>query len=78
MEINYQISPYPLLLEDLVAKIYEIASPLSEIDSIVIPEKNGSGVPTPGAGHQVINTVSFTGLDVSHRVKIISASGTVP
>lgn len=77
MQLSYQISPYPLLLEDLVARIYEVASPNSEIDSIIIPEKNGSGVPTPGAGHQVINTITFTGLDtVVHRVKLFSASGT--
>jgi len=74
MVIKYHISPYPALLENMVVKVYEAQAPTAEVYSETLPEKNGSGVPTPGAGHQVKNTITINGLDnVPHIVKLYSA-----
>lgn len=76
MVLKYQISPYPALTQNMVLKIWEAGSDGSgaEIYTETIPEKNGSGVPTPGAGHQVINTIEVNGLDkVVHIVRLYSA-----
>ena len=78
MNIFYHISPYPTLLENMVAKIYEASSPNAEVQSFTILEKNSSGVATVGAGHQVPNSVAFTGCDkVTHVVRLFTASGTL-
>jgi hypothetical protein len=80
MDINYQLSPYPTLVnEDMVVKIWEAESdgPSGEVYTEVIPEKDSGGVPTPGAGHQVINTVVATGLDnVVHIIRLYSSVST--
>ena len=77
MEIFYVLGIYPALTENMVAKVYEANAPLAEVDSIIIYEKNGSGVPTPGAGHQVNTNVTFTGLDlVPHILRLFTESGT--
>jgi hypothetical protein len=77
MEIRYAVSEYPTLLENMVAKVYESQSPFAEVGSITIPERDGSGTPTVGAGHQVPFTVNFTGLDkFPHIVRLFTASGT--
>jgi hypothetical protein len=75
MVLNYHLSKYPALHENLVVKIWEAESdgPGGEIYTQVIPEKDASGVPTVGAGHQVINTISVNGLDkVVHIVRLYS------
>jgi len=78
MVINYHISPYPSLHENMVAKIYEASSPNAEVQSFTILEKDGSGTPTVGAGHQVPNSISFTGCDmVVHVVRLFTASGSL-
>ena len=75
MNINYAISPYPSLLQNMVAKVYEASSPFADVASFVILERNGAGVPTPGAGHQVPVSISFNGLDkVTHIVALYTAS----
>jgi len=59
----------------MVAKVYEASSPSAEVDSFTIVERNGAGVITPGAGHQVPVSVSFNGLDtVTHIVRLFTAS----
>lgn len=74
MVIKYHISPYPALLEDMVVKVYEAQAPTAEVYSETLPEKNGSGVPTPGAGHQIKNTITINGMDnVPHIVRLYSA-----
>jgi hypothetical protein len=76
MVLKYQISKYPSLTEDMIVKIWEAQSdgPGGEMYTQTIPEKNSSGVPTPGAGHQVINTITVNGLDtVVHIVRLYSA-----
>lgn len=75
MEIPYIISPAPAILENMIAIVYETDSG-AEVDRIVIPERDGAGVPTPGAGHQVPYTVNFTGRDRRpHIVRLVKASG---
>jgi hypothetical protein len=77
MTIFYVLGTYPTLLENMVAKVYEANAPTAEISSITILEKNGSGVPTVGAGHQVNQNVTFSGLDlVPHILRLFTASGT--
>jgi hypothetical protein len=77
MEIFYVIGTYPTLLQNMVAKVYEANAPSAEVSSITILEKNGSGVPTVGAGHQVNQNITFTGLDlVPHILRLFTASGT--
>jgi hypothetical protein len=77
MNINYHLSPYPALLENMFAKVYEASSPDAEVASIEIFEKDAFGVPTVGAGHQVPNSISFNGLDkVTHIVRLFTASAT--
>jgi hypothetical protein len=76
MVIKYHVSPYPTLLENMVAKIWEAQSdgPGAEVFTEVIPERNAGGVPTPGAGHQVPYTVIANGMDkVAHIVRLYSA-----
>jgi len=76
MQINYAISPYPTLLENMVAKAYEASSPNAEVASYTIPERDNTGTPTVGAGHQVPASISFTGLDrVPHVIRLFTASG---
>lgn len=80
MIVNYFLSPYAALTQNMVAKIYEVSTAgiVAEVDSITIPERDGSGVPTPGAGHQVPYAVSFTGLDkVTHELRLYTAGGTL-
>lgn len=77
MEIFYVLGSYPTLLENMVAKVYEANAPLAEVDSIIIYEKDITGTPTVGAGHQVNQNVTFTGLDlVPHILRLFTASGT--
>lgn len=68
MNVFYHISPYPALLENMVAKIYEAQSPLAEVGSVTLPTPHTSPV-----------SVSFTGLDkVTHIIKLFGAvSGTL-
>lgn len=80
MIANFTVGTYPALLQDMVIKIYEvdINGASSEVGSITIPERNGAGVPTPGAGHQVPYIDSFNGLDkVVHLIKLFTASATL-
>lgn len=76
MVLKYHISPYPTLLENMIVKIYEASNdnPGAEVFTEVIPERDGGGVPTPGAGHQVPYTLTANGLDkVVHIVRLYSA-----
>jgi hypothetical protein len=76
MVIKYVISPYPALLENMVVKIWEAASDGAgaEVFTQVIPERDGTGTPTPGAGHQVPYVLIANGLDkVVHIVRLYSA-----
>ena len=67
MEINYSISPYPSLLQNMVARVYETAAPNAEIQNIVLA--------TP---HTNPRNISFTGLDrVPHIVRLFTLSGTL-
>ena len=78
MEIFLTLSPYPSLLEDMVIKAYEAQAPSAEVASITIPERDNTGTPTPGAGHQVDYEVHFTGLDrVPHVVRLFTDGGTL-
>lgn len=80
MNVNYYISPYGALTQNMFARIYEVDvnGGTSLVDEIEIPERNGSGVPTPGAGHQVPYAVMFSGLDkVTHQVRLYTAGGTL-
>lgn len=75
MVLKYHISPYPALLENMVVKIWEAANdnPGAEVQTIVVPERDAMGVPTPGAGHQVPYTLTANGLDkVVHVVRMYS------
>lgn len=77
MVLYYEISPYPGLVgQDLVVRIYEAQndSPSGLVHEETIPEKDITGTPTPGAGHQVINTVMVNGLDkVVHIVRLYTS-----
>lgn len=80
MVLKYHISPYPTLLENMVVKIWEAANDGlgAEVFTQIIPERNGAGVPTPGAGHQVPYTLTANGLDkVVHIVRMYSAISAV-
>lgn len=67
MIIKYVLSEYPALLEDLVAKVYEVYP-------IGIPEAEVGSVPVP-APHNAPVLITFTGLDrVVHRVKLIGVT----
>lgn len=79
MNANYTVGIYPSLLQAMVVKIYEvdINGATSEVGSTTIPERNGAGVPTVGAGHQVPYVATFSGLDkVTHQVRLFTFSGT--
>lgn len=74
MLIKYEIGIYPALHENMVVKIYETQNPTAEVYSETIPERNGSGVPTVGAGHQVPYAFAWAGADnLPHIVKLYSA-----
>jgi hypothetical protein len=76
MVLKYHISPYPSLHENMVVRIWEAQSdgPSGWVYEEVIPERNGAGVPTVGAGHQVPTTITVNGLDkVVHVVRLYSA-----
>jgi hypothetical protein len=80
MVLKYQISPYPALLMNMVVRIWEAQSdgPGAHVYEEVIPERNGAGVPTPGAGHQVPTTIEVNGLDkVVHIVRLYTATATL-
>lgn len=80
MNINYYLSPYPALTQNMVARAYEVDvnGGTSQVDEITIPERDGAGVPTPGAGHQVPFHVFFAGLDdVTHEIRLYTAGGTL-
>lgn len=78
-QVQYVISPYPTLLQNMVVKVWENTNldEGAEVQTIVIPEKNGAGVVTPGAGHQVQNVLVITALDrVPHTIILRTLSGT--
>lgn len=80
MNINYYLSSYPALTQNMVARAYEVDvnGGTSQVDEIIIPERDGAGVPTPGAGHQVPFHVFFAGLDfVTHEIRLYTAGGTL-
>ena len=80
MNIHYFLSPYAALLQNMVARAYEVDvnGNTSQVDEIIIPERDGAGVPTPGAGHQVPFEVTFSGLDfVTHEIRLYTAGGTL-
>lgn len=80
MNINYYLSSYPALLQNMVARAYEVDvnGGTSQVDEIIIPERDGAGVPTPGAGHQVPYHVFFAGLDfLTHEIRLYTAGGTL-
>lgn len=80
MIANFTVGIYPALLQNMVIKIFEvdINGASSEVGSITIPERNGAGVPTPGAGHQVPYIDTFNGLDkVVHVIKLYTAGATL-
>lgn len=64
----------------MIARIYEVDvnGGTSQVDEIIIPERDGAGVPTVGAGHQVPYHVFFAGLDfVTHQVRLYTAGATL-
>lgn len=67
--------------ENFILRVWEAQSdgPGAHVYETTLVEKNGSGVPTPGAGHQVDETLTIVGMDsVTHIVRLIGAtSGTV-
>jgi hypothetical protein len=67
--------------EDMYFRLWEAGSdgPTAYVYSTTLVEKNGSGVPTPGAGHQVDETIIANGLDkVVHIARLIGVtSGTI-
>jgi hypothetical protein len=66
MVIKYVVSPYPTLLEDMYARVYEAADQLALVDEIPLPQPHTAPV-----------TVTFNGLDkVVHIVRLYTASGT--
>lgn len=78
MEINYVLSTYPSLLQNMVAKVYETSAPSAEVDSFTIVETDAAGTPDPGGGHNKQATVTFTGLDlVPHILRLYTAGGTL-
>lgn len=78
MEILYVVGTYPTLLEDMVAKVYEANAPNAVVDTIVLPERDISGTPAPGGGHNVNVNVTFTGLDdIPHILRLFTDSGTL-
>jgi len=78
MVLKYHISPYPALTESMWVRIWEAQSdgPSGWVYEEELPERNGSGVITPGAGHQVPVTVTVNGLDkVVHVVRLFTNTG---
>lgn len=76
MVVKYQMSTDATRLEDIIVKIWEAQSdmPGAEVWEQTYVEKDGAGVPTPGAGHNVIETIIANGLDkVVHIVRAIGA-----
>lgn len=80
MVIKFQISP-SAYTENFIVRIWEAASdgPGAHVYEETFVEKNGSGVPTPGAGHQVVETFNQSGFDkVVHIVRMYGVtSGTL-
>lgn len=79
MVLKYHISP-SALTENFIVRIWEAASDGvgAEVHEETLVEKNGAGVPTPGAGHQVSETITVNGLDkVVHIVRMYGAVSTV-
>lgn len=77
MEINYVLSTYPTLLQNMVAKVYETNAPLAVVQEFIIVETNAGGTPVAGGGHNKQATVTFNGLDlVPHILRLFTASGT--
>jgi len=59
--------------ENFLVRVWEAASDgvSAWLDETTLVEKNGAGVPTPGAGHQVSEPVIFSGRDnVTHIIRI--------
>lgn len=80
MEFKYLVSPYATLLENMVIRFWENTNlnPIAYVKEVILYEKNGAGVPTVGAGHQVQEWVHVVGLDkVPHTGKLYTASGTL-
>lgn len=80
MDLEYQVSP-SAFTEDFVVRIWEAQSdgPSGWVYETTLVEKNALGVPTPGAGHQVIETLMVSGLDfVTHILRMYGVtSGTL-
>jgi len=80
MVLKYHISP-SAFTENFIVRIWEAQSDGvgAHIHEETLVEKNGSGVATPGAGHQVPETIEVNGLDkVVHIVRMYGAtSGTL-
>lgn len=75
MVLKYHIST-SAITEDFIVRIWEAASDgvAAHVYETTLVEKNGSGVPTPGAGHQVIETLTVNGLDkVVHIIRMYGA-----
>jgi hypothetical protein len=69
MVIQYQLSPYPTLMEDLVVKVWEASNdaPGAEVYTLNIPQ-------AVGGGHPNIETIVINGLDkVVHVVRLYTA-----
>ncbi|CAL7961509.1 hypothetical protein GAMM_230014 [Gammaproteobacteria bacterium] len=61
------------LTEDFIVKIWEAVNDGAgqEVYTQVLVEKDAGGIPTPGAGHQVIETVIVNGMDkVVHIIRL--------
>lgn len=78
MVLKYVIAANPTYLDQMIVKIWEAQSdePGAEVFTEIIPERNGAGVPTPGAGHQVPYVLTANGLDtVVHVVRLYDNDG---
>lgn len=77
--IKYQVSTSGFT-EDFLIRVWEANGdgPGGHIYETTLVEKNSSGVATPGAGHQVIDTVTINGVDtVPHILRMYGVtSGT--
>jgi hypothetical protein len=63
--------------ENFILRLWEAGSDLpgAHVYETTLVEKDGSGVPTPGAGHQVEEVLSINGLDrVVHIMRIYGAT----
>lgn len=76
MVLKYIVSP-SAFTEDFLIRIWEASNDQvgAHVHEETLVEKNGAGVPTPGAGHQVIETIIVNGLDkVVHIVRMYGAT----